>query len=163
MRRRRCDPLSPGGAGNLSCRASYETAVTDFGVGARKGLSAVRGSSVQGHDRDMQPLTRVQALDLLTAAPVAHIGVISNGEPYVTPISFVVTGNLIALRTVPGRRLEAIRENPRVCIEASEFDPTSGEWARATVWGSAHGGRATPPRATVAVAMPGEVRRASGI
>ena len=110
----------------------------------------------------MQPLTRVQALDLLTAAPVAHIGVISNGEPYVTPISFVVTGNLIALRTVPGRRLEAIRENPRVCIEASEFDPTSGEWASAIVWGSAHEIGDTPLRTGVVSMMLEKYRDAIG-
>src|SRR5690606_41736812 len=110
----------------------------------------------------MLPLTRVQALDLLTAAPVAHIGVFSNGGPYVTPISFVVTGNLIALRTVPGRRLEAIRENPRVCIEASEFDPTSGEWASAIGWGSAHGIGDTPLRAGVVSLTVGQERGADG-
>lgn len=74
---------------------------------------------------------------LLTDAPVAHIGLIFNGRPYVTPMSFVVDGDKILFRTVAGQKLEALRQDPRVCIEASKFDSESGEWASVIVMGSA--------------------------
>ena len=53
---------------------------------------------------------------------MAHIGVLSEGEPYVTPMSFVVDDNRILFRTKPGKRYEAMMKNPVVSIEASTFD-----------------------------------------
>lgn len=85
----------------------------------------------------METLTEVEAMKILSEAKVAHLGVISEGDPYVTPMSFVVYGELIIFRTQPGRKLRAIRENPRVCIEASRFDEESGDWASVMVVGTA--------------------------
>lgn len=85
----------------------------------------------------MQDLTTDQARQLLSEAMVAHLAVIDHGEPYVTPISFVVSDNAICVRTGAGRRVDAIAENPRVCVEASEFDVDSGNWQSAIAWGEA--------------------------
>jgi uncharacterized protein len=85
----------------------------------------------------MNPMTREEAMALLESAPVAHIGVIVNGLPYVTPMSFVVDGNRIMFRTMAGKKLEGMRVNPVVCVEASKFDPDSGEWASVIVMGTA--------------------------
>jgi nitroimidazol reductase NimA-like FMN-containing flavoprotein (pyridoxamine 5'-phosphate oxidase superfamily) len=86
---------------------------------------------------NVDPLSREDALRLLTDAPVAHIGLISDGRPYVTPMSFVVDGDKILFRTTAGKKLDALREDPRVCIEASKFDSESGEWASVIVTGTA--------------------------
>ena len=85
----------------------------------------------------MEVLTLEQARALLTASAVGHLAVISEGEPYVTPISFVVMDGAIWLRTGGGRRVEAIRANPRVCVEVSEYDLGSGNWKSVLVWGRA--------------------------
>lgn len=85
----------------------------------------------------VDPLSREDALGLLANAPVAHIGLISDGRPYVTPMSFVVDEDKILFRTVAGKKLEALRQDPRVCIEASKFDSESGEWASVIVTGTA--------------------------
>jgi len=85
----------------------------------------------------MDELTRDQALLLLDGAPVAHLGLISEGDPYVTPMSFVLDGDRILFRTVAGKKLDALRANPKVCIEASQYDPESGEWASVIVYGTA--------------------------
>ena len=50
----------------------------------------------------------------------------SLGEPYVTPMSFVVDSDRILFRTNPGKRHEAMLENPVVSIEASTFDEETG-------------------------------------
>ncbi|HEY4606024.1 MAG TPA: pyridoxamine 5'-phosphate oxidase family protein [Acidimicrobiia bacterium] len=76
----------------------------------------------------MEPIAETEALRFLKQALVAHIGVISNGEPYVTPMSFVLDDRRLLFRTKPGRRFEAILANPTVSIEVSHFDEVTGDW-----------------------------------
>ena len=85
----------------------------------------------------MERLDREQALEVLETAPVAHLGMIDDGEPYVTPMSFVVSEGWILFRTMPGRKADALRENPIVCVEASRFNEDSGEWKSVIVKGRA--------------------------
>ena len=87
----------------------------------------------------MEPTTAGQAKHFLDESLVAHIGVISAGEPYVTPMSFVVDDDRILFRTKPGKRYEAMLENRVVSVEASTFDRDSGDWISVIVKG-----RATP-------------------
>lgn len=85
----------------------------------------------------MEPLSREEALAILEDSPVAHLGMIDDGEPYVTPMSFVVEGEKILFRTMAGKKLDALRENPSVCIEASRYDEETGDWASVIVKGVA--------------------------
>jgi nitroimidazol reductase NimA-like FMN-containing flavoprotein (pyridoxamine 5'-phosphate oxidase superfamily) len=85
----------------------------------------------------METLGRDEALAILETASVAHLGMIDEGEPYVTPMSFVVSGNRVLFRTMAGRKLDALRENPAVCVEASQFDEETGDWKSVIVRGRA--------------------------
>ncbi len=85
----------------------------------------------------MESITTEQAKRFLDESLVAHIGVISVGEPYVTPMSFVVDSARILFRTKPGKRHEAMLENPGVSIEASTFDNQTGDWVSVIVRGRA--------------------------
>ena len=85
----------------------------------------------------MHPLDRDEALRLLAGSPVAHLGVVSDGKPYVTPMSFVLDEGRVMFRTQPGKKLDAIRANPTVSVEASHFDMESGEWDSVIVSGLA--------------------------
>lgn len=85
----------------------------------------------------MEDLSEQQARDFLAAADVGHLAVIDRGKPYVTPMSFVLNENTILLRTGFGRRLEAIRANPEVCVEASHFESESGDWTSVVAEGRA--------------------------
>lgn len=85
----------------------------------------------------MESLSREQALEVLENAPVAHLGLIDGERPYVTPMSFVVEGDRIFFRTMAGKKLDALRANPFVCIEASKYDEETGEWESVIVWGVA--------------------------
>ncbi len=82
----------------------------------------------------MEELSRERAVGLLTSEAVAHVA--TAGDPYVTPISFVVLGDELYFRTVPGRRLDAIKQDPRVCVEASHVDE-AGNWESVLVFGAA--------------------------
>lgn len=85
----------------------------------------------------MEPISEQKAREFLGAQPVAHIGVIADGEPYVTPLSFVVEGDRLLFRTKAGRRLRAIEENPIVSVEASLYDEETGEWTSVIAKGRA--------------------------
>ncbi len=85
----------------------------------------------------MEELALERCRDLLSRIEVAYVGVISEEEPYVTPVSFVLRGDTILFRTGPGRRLEAIRDAPVVCVTVSFVDPASGAWESVIAWGKA--------------------------
>jgi nitroimidazol reductase NimA-like FMN-containing flavoprotein (pyridoxamine 5'-phosphate oxidase superfamily) len=86
----------------------------------------------------MDPLTRPEIDQILAESPVAHLGVVDeNGGPYVTPLSYVYTGDTIAFRTLEGRRIAALRANPRVCIEVMEYEPEGGDWLSVIAFGTA--------------------------
>ncbi|HWL48839.1 MAG TPA: pyridoxamine 5'-phosphate oxidase family protein [Acidimicrobiia bacterium] len=85
----------------------------------------------------MDPVMIEEATGFLRHTLVAHLGLVSDGKPYVTPMAFVVDDGRILFRTRPGRKLEAIVENPAVCIEACSFDESTGEWQSVIVNGTA--------------------------
>jgi uncharacterized protein len=85
----------------------------------------------------MEDLTESRSRRILEQGDVARIGVISDGEPYVTPLSYVVDGDLVLFRSGPGRRLDAIRADPRVCLEVSTFDRDTGGWEGIVAFGDA--------------------------
>jgi nitroimidazol reductase NimA-like FMN-containing flavoprotein (pyridoxamine 5'-phosphate oxidase superfamily) len=85
----------------------------------------------------MEPVTREEALAVLADQPVAHLGIVIDGSPYVTPMSYVFDGERILFRTMAGKKLDGIRANPAVCIETADFDPDTGAWVSVIVRGTA--------------------------
>ena len=76
----------------------------------------------------MNQLTPQEIAEVIAGAKFAHIGVVSEGMPYVTPISFVSLGDGIAFRSLNGKRLDAIAANPRVSVEITEYNADTGSW-----------------------------------
>lgn len=74
----------------------------------------------------MDELTPTEASQLLTSEQVAHIGVVDDGVPYVTPVSYVIVEGEFCFRTGAGRRVDALRENPSVSIEVMRL--VDGRW-----------------------------------
>ncbi len=85
----------------------------------------------------MEQITKEEAKLILTNAPVAHLGVVIDDAPYVTPMSFVFDGDRILFRTMAGRKLEAMRANPSVCVEVARYDETTGDWVSVIITGQA--------------------------
>jgi hypothetical protein len=85
----------------------------------------------------VEPISDEEALRLLAEALVAHIGVVDDDKPYVTPMSFVLDGRRLLFRTKPGKRFEAIGANPSVCVEVSSFDEETGDWVSVVITGTA--------------------------
>lgn len=85
----------------------------------------------------METITQAQCHRLLAEEPVGHLAIVSDNEPYVTPISFVQLHDAIYLRTGPGRRLKALLSGGRCCIEVSRYSNDRGDWESVLVWGTA--------------------------
>ncbi|MEX1125015.1 MAG: pyridoxamine 5'-phosphate oxidase family protein [Acidimicrobiia bacterium] len=94
----------------------------------------------------MDSISEEEARQFLGEAMVAHIGVVSDGDPYVSPMSFVLDGSRILFRTKPGKRFDAMAVNPKVSIEVSRFDDETGDWMSVIVQG--HAAERTDPATT---------------
>ena len=85
---------------------------------------------------DVIHLTPAECTEILANGRIAHIACESNGEPYVTPMSFVRIGEEFYFRTGEGRRVDALRSNPRVCIEVTILREGDA-WQSVVFWGNA--------------------------
>jgi nitroimidazol reductase NimA-like FMN-containing flavoprotein (pyridoxamine 5'-phosphate oxidase superfamily) len=85
----------------------------------------------------MEPLVASDIARLLANEPVAHVAVVADGDPYVTPVSFVWDDDALWFRTMPGRRLDAMASHPRVSCEVSRFHVETGYWESVVIDGAA--------------------------
>jgi nitroimidazol reductase NimA-like FMN-containing flavoprotein (pyridoxamine 5'-phosphate oxidase superfamily) len=58
---------------------------------------------------------------LLRSQRLARLGCIAEGEPYVVPINYVYNDEYAFSHSLPGRKIEAMRANPRVCLQVDEL------------------------------------------
>ena len=85
----------------------------------------------------MEDISDQECHRILDAAEVAHFSVIDGDKPYVSPISYVRHENQLMMRKTGGKRLDAVRVNPKVCVEVSEVDADTGDWRSVIVTGVA--------------------------
>lgn len=75
--------------------------------------------------------------ELLRMARVGHVAVLDGDTPYVSPLSFVYVEDVVVFRTMAGRRLDAIRQHPRVSMVVTETGPGAADWRSVLVVGDA--------------------------
>jgi nitroimidazol reductase NimA-like FMN-containing flavoprotein (pyridoxamine 5'-phosphate oxidase superfamily) len=78
-------------------------------------------------------LTREQVDELLQDQFVARIGCQAGGEVYVVPIIYAYDGRAFYVASVEGRKIDAMRAEPRVCFEVDRYE--AGSWRSAIAWG----------------------------
>jgi nitroimidazol reductase NimA-like FMN-containing flavoprotein (pyridoxamine 5'-phosphate oxidase superfamily) len=83
----------------------------------------------------MEPLPDARINQLLDRARFAHVAVISNGDPYVGPLSFVRYKDALYFRTAAGERIAALQLHPRAAVSIVEFDVGTGSWESVLVRG----------------------------
>lgn len=62
-------------------------------------------------------LNEEEARALLTASRVGRLGCVYDGGPYVVPINYVLDGESIYVHSLQGRKLQALRTNPKACLQ----------------------------------------------
>lgn len=49
-----------------------------------------------------------------------HLGCNVDGEPYVVPVHYLYEGESIYIHSLPGRKINALRQHPQVCLQVEE-------------------------------------------
>jgi nitroimidazol reductase NimA-like FMN-containing flavoprotein (pyridoxamine 5'-phosphate oxidase superfamily) len=79
-------------------------------------------------------LTRDDCAAVLQRATIARLASVRDDEPYVVPIHVAFDGYHLYGLSALGRKIEAMRAHPRVCVEVDEIqDP--GSWTSVLVFG----------------------------
>lgn len=105
-------------------------------VGAANGPCPLGALWAVSHTGPMIELTLAQCERILAEEPTAFVACLSEGEPYVAPMSYVINGGDICFRTGRGRRTEALAVDPRVCVAVSR-SADDGGWDSVILWGEA--------------------------
>lgn len=79
-------------------------------------------------------LTSEETRALLAAGKVGRLGCVYDGGPYVVPVNYVLDGESIYIHSLPGRKLEALRANPRACLQVDEVTDAY-RWRSAIAFG----------------------------
>ena len=66
-------------------------------------------------------LGETDALVILREGNLGRLGCIADGGPYVVPVNYVFDGNDIYIHSLPGKKIDALRANPRVCLQVDEI------------------------------------------
>jgi len=82
-------------------------------------------------------LARAEIDEFLRGQRIARLGCHAGGETYVVPLIYAYDGVAVLAVTTDGRKIEMLRENPRVCVEVDEYDADGrGSWRSVIAHGS---------------------------
>ena len=82
-------------------------------------------------------LSENETRDLLAKGRVGRLGCIVDGEPYVVPVSYIFRDDCIYIHSLFGRKIAALRANPRACLQVDEIR-SEYEWRSAIAFGDYH-------------------------
>jgi len=80
-------------------------------------------------------LDNQQARKVLQSARVARLGCIVNGEPYIVPINYNFEGDYLYSHSLPGLKINGLRENPRACVQVDDIE-SDLHWRSAMAFGT---------------------------
>lgn len=65
-------------------------------------------------------LTEEEARRVLAESKVGRLGCVYQDGPYVVPVNYAFDGDSIYVHSLMGRKLEALRANPKACVQVDE-------------------------------------------
>ena len=82
-------------------------------------------------------MDRNKTYEFLTNQTVGRLGcVLENDGPYVVPVNYLVREQSIFVHTLPGKKLDALEANPKVCLQTDRVDAEGFEWTSVIVFGT---------------------------
>ena len=79
-------------------------------------------------------LSNEEARALLGECRIGRLGCVDDGGPYVVPVNYVFHDDSIYVHSLPGRKIKALRENPRACLQVDEIKDTISLAQRHCFW-----------------------------
>ncbi len=83
----------------------------------------------------IRDLSQDKSRELLRRGRIARLACIADNEPYVVPVNYVFDGESVLVHSLPGRKINALRANPRVCLQADEIEDEFG-WKSVLAFGT---------------------------
>ncbi|HKQ77578.1 MAG TPA: pyridoxamine 5'-phosphate oxidase family protein [Blastocatellia bacterium] len=80
-------------------------------------------------------LKDADSLAILREGSLGRLGCISEGWPYVVPVNYYFDGKDIYSHSLPGKKISALRANPRVCLQVDEIKD-SYNWRSVIAYGT---------------------------
>ena len=80
-------------------------------------------------------MSEEEARALLRAGQLARLGCVAEGYPYVVPVNYVFNGEYVFSHSLPGRKIDAMRTFPRVCLQVDEVQDQT-RWKSALAFGT---------------------------
>jgi nitroimidazol reductase NimA-like FMN-containing flavoprotein (pyridoxamine 5'-phosphate oxidase superfamily) len=84
---------------------------------------------------NIRKLENTDALAILREGTLGRLGCIASGWPYVVPVNYYFDGRDIYIHTLPGKKLDALRANPRACLQVDEIED-SYNWRSVIAYGT---------------------------
>ena len=75
-----------------------------------------------------------ESREFLRNHQLGHLGCIVESEPYVVPISYWCDGEFIYSHSLPGLKINAIRQQPRICLQVEAIQD-SYNWKSVIAFG----------------------------
>jgi uncharacterized protein len=82
----------------------------------------------------IQEMTRQACLDFLARHRFGRLACARDGQPYITPLYFAQQGDCLYSFSTIGQKIEWMRSNPLVCIEADDVESPQ-KWSTVIVFG----------------------------
>lgn len=82
----------------------------------------------------VQTLSTQECTALLAKNRFARLACASNGQPYVVPIYYAYADHCLYAFSMPGKKIDWMRENPLVSVQVDEYG-TGREWQSVVVDG----------------------------
>ena len=82
----------------------------------------------------IERMSEEESHSLLRAGRLARLGCVADGYPYVVPVNYVFDGESVISHSLPGRKIDAMRAFPRVCLQVDELQEQT-RWKSALAFG----------------------------
>jgi nitroimidazol reductase NimA-like FMN-containing flavoprotein (pyridoxamine 5'-phosphate oxidase superfamily) len=79
-------------------------------------------------------LTATEALELIQAGKIGRLGCVDQDGPYVVPINYLLDDGEIYSHALPGKKIDAMRTDPRVCLQVDHIHDDL-HWSSAIAFG----------------------------
>ena len=82
----------------------------------------------------LRQLSESEARYVLASGRLGRLGCIFDGAPYVVPVSYIIRDNRICIHSLMGRKITALRANPKACLQVDEIRDEY-QWRSAVAFG----------------------------
>jgi len=79
-------------------------------------------------------LSEAEAIELVKAGKIGRLGCVDQEGPYVVPINYLLDAGEIYSHALPGKKINAMRAEPRVCLQVDHIQDDL-HWSSAIVFG----------------------------